>query len=246
MAGSTTEGRKLGDDSILARTSDGQEVSIDSSVIFMIDPEDVMRLHIEWQNRYVEDFVRPTTRGLVRARVSQYTVEEVNSSKRQDLERDMDKELRAIFKSKGLILDRFILRNIAFSPEYAAAVEQKQVAIQARIESEYRAEAVRNAARGDSDATKMRAQSQADGLESISRVLAKDKNLLTYQYIDKLSPGIKVMLVPNSAPYLLPVPPMDDRPAAPPIPSGSAAPPALPAASAKPAASPALPRLVAP
>ena len=221
MASKPTEGDKAGDDSILARTSDGQEVSIDSSVIFQIDTEEVIRIHIEWQGRYIEDFVRPVVRGLVRTQVSQYTVDEVNSSKRLDLERDLDDQARAAFLEKGLILDRFILRNIAFSPEYAASVEQKQVALQGKIQAEYQAEQVRRLAQGEADATRTRAQgeasaiqvkaqAQAEALKLIADALARDKDLLTYQYIDKLSPAIRVMLVPNNAPYILPLPTPED------------------------------------
>ena len=155
MASKPTEGQKPGDDSIMARTSDGQEVSIDSSTIFQIDTEEVIRIHIEWQGRYIEDFVRPVVRGLVRTQVSQYKVDEVNSSKRLDLERDLDDQVRAVFKDKGLILDRFILRNIAFSQEYAASVEEKQVALQAKTQAEYQAESVRKLAQGEADATRI-------------------------------------------------------------------------------------------
>ena len=38
MSGAAAEGQISGDDSIVARTSDGQEVRIDASVIFSIDP----------------------------------------------------------------------------------------------------------------------------------------------------------------------------------------------------------------
>ena len=199
------------DDSIVARTSDGQEVSIDSSVIFQIDPEEVIRIHIEWQGRYIEDFVRPVVRGLVRTLVSQYTVDEVNSAKRLDLENDLDIQIRAVFKDKGLILDRFILRNVAFSPEYAAAVEQKQIALQAKIQADYQAAAVRTLAQGDADAARTKAQGQADALNLINQALSKNKDLLTYQYIDKLSPAIRVMLVPSNAPYILPLPSLEDQ-----------------------------------
>lgn len=209
MASKPTEGQKAGDDSILARTSDGQEVSLDSSIIFQIDPDEVIRLHVEWQGRYMEDFVRPVTRGLVRTQVSQYTVDEVNSSKRLDLERDLDTQVRAVFKEKGLVLDRFILRNIAFSPEYAAAVEQKQIALQGKIQAEYQAEQTRKLAQGEADATRTKAQAQADALNLVSQVLAKNKDLLTYQYIEKLSPSIRTMLVPSTGQYILPLPTLE-------------------------------------
>jgi len=211
MASKPTEGQKAGDDSILARTSDGQEVSLDSSIIFQIDPEEVIRIHIEWQGRYMEDFVRPVVRGLVRTQVSQYTVDEVNSYKRLDLERDLDKQVRVVFQEKGLVLDRFILRNIAFSPEYAASVEQKQIALQNKMAAEYQAEQMRKLAQGEADATRTKAQAQSDALKMIADALAKDKNLLTYQYIEKLAPALRAMLVPSTGQYILPLPTFEDQ-----------------------------------
>ena len=42
----------MGDDSITARTANGQEIFVDSSVIYQIDPDQVVKVHILWQNRY--------------------------------------------------------------------------------------------------------------------------------------------------------------------------------------------------
>ena len=64
MSGKPTEGQKTGDDSIRARTSDGQEVRLDSSIIFRISQDRVVTLHIDWQSRYIDDFVRPVVRGV--------------------------------------------------------------------------------------------------------------------------------------------------------------------------------------
>ncbi|MBI3538515.1 MAG: prohibitin family protein [Chloroflexi bacterium] len=217
MSSLPLEGQKPGDDSIKARTSDGQEVAIDCSIIFQLDPEQVIRVHIDWQKRYVDDFVRPVVRGIVRTQVSQYTVDEVNSYKRLDLETDLNRQVRVAFQEKGFILDRFILRNIGFSPEYAASVEKKQIALQGKIESEYQAEQVRKLAQGqadqvtilakaDAEAIRVRAQADAAALQLIGIALAKDQNLLIYRYIEKLSPAIRVMLLPSNSPFLLPLP----------------------------------------
>ena len=123
MSSDALEGEKIGNDSIAARTSDGQSVFIDCSVIFKLDANDVIRVHIDFQDRYIEDFIRPVLRGIVRTEVSQFTADEVNSSKRKDLEANLDEQLRTVYGEKGFVLDRYLLRNIAFSPEYAAAIE---------------------------------------------------------------------------------------------------------------------------
>ena len=54
MASSSREGALAGDDSVSARTSDGQEVRIDSTVIFSVAPAVVVDLHVTWQARYLD------------------------------------------------------------------------------------------------------------------------------------------------------------------------------------------------
>lgn len=217
MSATPTEGQQRGDDSIAARTSDGQEVYVDCSLIFQIDPEEAIRIHIDWQNRYIEDFIRPLMRGLVRTLISQYKVDEVNSSKRMDLETDLATQLRTALEDKGFVMDRFLLRNITFSEEYAAAVEQKQVALQDTIQKQYQAEQMRKLAQGEADAaviraksdaeaTLLRAKAEADGLRLLAAALKDNPDVITLRYVDKLAPGIQVMLVPNNAPYILPLP----------------------------------------
>lgn len=206
MAGRPNEGAKSGDDSIRARTSDGQEVRIDCSVIFRLNPDRAVVLHSDWQNRYIEDFVRPTVRSVVRTQVSQFKVREVNSSARKDLEALLDRLLRDNFAEKGLLLDKFLLRDITFTPEYAAAIEDKQVALEGEEQTLHEAQQARNRAAGKADAIKTEAQAQSEALKLIADALKADPQLLTYQYIDKLSPNIRAMLVPNNNPLILPLP----------------------------------------
>ncbi len=231
MSSEPGDGTKFGNDSIGARTSDGQEVNLDCSVIFQIDANDVIRVHIDWQNRYMEDFVRPVVRGIVRTEVSQFTADEVNSSKRKNLESNLDEQLRQQFRAKGFILDRFLLRKITFSSVYAAAIEAKQVAEQQRVQREYQAVQMRKLAEGERDRLKLEAegraqarvlegqadaqvvvlkgQAEAQALHLISDVLSQNPDLITYRYVDKLSSNMKVMLVPGNNPLILPVPEMD-------------------------------------
>lgn len=206
MSNSPDEGAVLGDDSIRARTSDGQEVRMDCSVIFRIDMEQAVLIHTDWQNRYIQDFVRPVIRGVVRTQVSQFKVNEVNSSARRDLEAALNNFLSAEFADKGLILDQFLLRDITFTPEYAASVEQKQIALEGQQQSQYQAEQIRNLAEGRADAIEIEARSQSRALSLIADALEENPELLTYHYVEKLAPNIKVMLVPNNSPLILPLP----------------------------------------
>jgi regulator of protease activity HflC (stomatin/prohibitin superfamily) len=223
MSGVSDEGEVQGDDSVRARTNDGQEVFMDASVIFSIDPEQVSKVHILWQERFVNDLVRPQVRGVIRDKVSEFSVEEVYSSKRDQLHDEIESKLQEIFAANGLLLrdNDFIVRNITFTPEYADAIERKQIAEQdaqrARFlveQQKQEAERVREQAKGEKDAAvtraegeaeavKIRAQAEAEALRLISGVLAENPDLLQYKYIEKLASNIEVMLLPSNSPYLL-------------------------------------------
>ncbi|MBI3174577.1 MAG: prohibitin family protein [Chloroflexi bacterium] len=224
MASQASEGDLQRDDSIRARTKDGQEVFIDASVIFSIDPEKVVDLHIIWQDRYDEGLVRPTARGIVRDVASQYGVEEIVSSKRSEMEDTITTLLEEKFAENDLVLVDFVLRDIHFSEEYAAAVEQKQIAEQQAQQAEFviaqkkaEAEQARQTAQGQADAAVIAAQgaaqarlieadAEAKALDLIAAVLAKNPLLLQYQYITKLAPGVQTIFIPTGNQFILPLP----------------------------------------
>ncbi len=216
------EGAVYGDDSIYARTKDGQEILVDASVIFAINPSKIVQVHIAWQDRYTNELVRPQTRGIIRDAVSQYAVEEVVSSKRTELTSMIVEGLRLKLEENGLILADFILRNITFSEEYSQSVEQKQIAEQLALQAELtveqrrqEAEQARQVAQGLADAAVIAAQgaaeariieatAEAEGLRLIAAALADNPNLLQYQYITKLAPDVKVILMPTGSQFILP------------------------------------------
>ncbi|MFT5194903.1 MAG: regulator of protease activity HflC (stomatin/prohibitin superfamily) [Cellvibrionaceae bacterium] len=221
MSAKPLEGQQVGDDSIRARTYDGQEVIIDCSLIFRLETEQVVRIHVDWQSRYIEDFIRPYVRGIVRTEVSQFTIDEVNSFKRRDLEVRLEELLREEFADKGFILDKFLLRNIAFTSVYAASVEQKQVALQEITQSQHQANQVRQYAQGEADkqiifakaeATSISivAEAQAEALATIAAAVENQPDLLTYEYIEKIAPNVNVMLLPSENPFILTLPSLEE------------------------------------
>jgi regulator of protease activity HflC (stomatin/prohibitin superfamily) len=245
MSIAPSEGAIQGDDSIAARTSDGQEIFVDASVIYSIDPEKVVQVHIDWQKRYDQELVRPLARGIIRDVVSQYKVEEVVTSKRVEMISQISTDMNQKLEGNGLSLVDFILRNITFSPEYAASVEQKQVAEQlaqqaafvvlqrkqeaeqARQVAQGQADAVVINAQGAADARVLQAKAEAQALQLIAAALQNNDKLLLYQYINQLAPGIQVMLVPNDNPYLLTLPTLPG----PTSPASTAVPSPLPTAT---------------
>jgi len=222
MSAATSEGQREGDDSIRVRTKDGQEVFMDSSVIYAINPANVVNLHITWQNRYSEELVRPLVRGIIRDAASQYGVEEIVSSKRAELETYISGQLTSKLQNNDLELIDFILRDIHFSEEYAAAVEQKQIAEQQALQAEFvvqtkkqEAEQARQIAQGQADATVIAAKGAAEArvVEANAEAEANTTvaqsitpELVSYLYVTKLSPGVQTIFLPSDNQFILPLP----------------------------------------
>ena len=224
MSSSAAEGQVTGDDSIEARTKDGQQVYIDASVIYQVDPAHVVDLHIIWQNRYQDNVVRPVVRAAIRDAVSQFGVEEIVSTKRAELETTISSSIENGMATNNLIMTDFLLRNIRFSDEYAAAVEQKQIAEQqaqqakfvveskkqeaeqARQVAQGQADAAVIAAKGAADAQVIQAQAQAKANELIGQSLQSNPEILQYQYIQKLAPGVQTIFIPSGDQFILPLP----------------------------------------
>jgi regulator of protease activity HflC (stomatin/prohibitin superfamily) len=237
MSAVSGEGQVLNDDSIRARTNDGQEVIIDASVIYQVDPTKVVPLHIVWQNRYEDGFVRPEARGIIRDAVSQYGVEEVVSTKRAEVVQIISDELATSLSANNLRLVDFVLRDIHFSEAYAQAVEQKQIAEQqaqqaaltveqkkqeaeqARQVAQGQADAAVIAAQGAAEARLIQAEAEAQANELIAASLENSPELLQYQYILKLAPGVETIFIPSGNQFILPLPTSPEAPVTPIVPT---------------------------
>lgn len=222
MSGTVGEGQVQGDDSIEARTKDGQQVYIDASVIYTIDPAQLINLHIRWQGRYEDNVVRPVVRAAIRDAVSQYGVEEIVSTKRTELEQTISDTIEKGLSDNSLILSSFLLRNIRFSDQYAQAVEQKQIAeqqaLQAKLVVEQKkqeAEQARQVAQGQADAVVIAAKGAADARLIQAQAESESNKVITqsitpaltqYLYVTKLAPSVQTIFIPSGNQFILPLP----------------------------------------
>ncbi|MBL8133231.1 MAG: prohibitin family protein [Anaerolineae bacterium] len=220
MSGTTNEGARAGDDVVRARTRDGQEVGLDVTIIFAVEPTDADQVHVRWRDRYVEDFVRPTARSFVRDVISGYTAEEIYGSGRTEMEQQIQDLLLARMAEEGLKLNDLLVRDITFSDQFSQSIENAQIAqqeaararlvVQQREQEAAQARAVaageRDAAitraEGEAQAIILRAQAEAEALRLVSEQIAANPALIQYQYIQTLADNISLALIPSNSPFL--------------------------------------------
>ncbi len=220
MSSANNEGDVAGDDAVSARTSDGQEIKLDVSVIYGVDPTKANTVYTRWRDRYTNDFVRPTSRGIVREVVSGFAAQQIYGADRATMEQQAQDKLAARMQDEGLLLTDLIIRDITFSPEFAASIERAQIAqqdseqarfrVQQRLQEADQARAVAAgqrdaaiaAAQGEAQSIILKAQAEAEGLRLVSQQIAANPALIQYQYIQKLSDKIQLALVPANGPFL--------------------------------------------
>jgi regulator of protease activity HflC (stomatin/prohibitin superfamily) len=222
MSKESAEGEVQGDDSVTARTSDGQEVFVDASVTYRINPDSPFELLTRFPNNdWKSLLIRPQARSIIYNRVAMYQVEEVYSSKRTELQKMIEDEMRAKLAENGLVLESFLLRNVTFNADYAKSVEEKQIAQQnaerakflveserqeaerVRVQAQGRADAAVTAAKGEAEARVIQAKAEAESLSLIAEQLRNNPNLLTFRYIEKLAPNVQTIMLPSNQPFLL-------------------------------------------
>lgn len=203
MSGIHNEGKKEGDDAIRVLTSDGLEVTLDLTVLYRVNKPDAPRIVQEIGEDYENVIVRPITRTKIRDNAVAYSAVDLYSIKREEFQSRIFKDIEAIFKGRGLVLEQLLIRNIALPESVKAAIEEKINAEQAAQKMQYTLQKEKQ----EADRKRIEAQGIADYQRILSQGLS-DK-LLQYEQIKaqkelSLSPNTKVVIMNGkSAPIIL-------------------------------------------
>ena len=190
MSSIKDEGEQKGDDAIEALTKDQQKIKIDLSIRYHPDPDRISELHKKVGWNYVEKVVRPEIRSVIRTMAAAYTVIEVSSEKRVEMQNRMGDELKRKFEPNYLVLDDVLVRNIVFSDEFQKAVEAKQVAQQEAERMKY----VLEKERKEKERKVIEATGESEALRLKGKALAENPKLIQYEYVQKITPGVKAVI----------------------------------------------------
>jgi regulator of protease activity HflC (stomatin/prohibitin superfamily) len=213
MSGRSNEGQISGNDAVEARSVDGQEIRLDITVLYRVDRENINQIHLSWQNRYEDDFIRPTVRAIARDIVSQFQAEAIYGLDRETLTLRIEEKVSESMLEEGLTLTSLLVRQIDFSDDFAASIEQKQIEEQEQQRTETKAETDRIAASGQADAAEeaargranarlIEAAAEAEALRVISDQIAANPNLIQYLYVANLSDNVTFALLPSDSPFI--------------------------------------------
>jgi len=119
------EGAKEGDDAIRVLSNDGLEVVIDLTVLYRVLPNEAPKILKGIGENYTDKIVRPVTRTRIRDNAVYYDAVALYSTKRAEFQQRIFKSIEADFKSRGLVLEQLLIRNINLPTSVKTTIESK-------------------------------------------------------------------------------------------------------------------------
>ena len=190
------EGAQYGADPIEALTNDGQVVNLDVTIQFRINQKDASKVYQTIGLDYLEKVVRPDSRSIVRDVVTGYESKELFTQKsRTGAAQEMEDKLRSLYGTKGIQLDKLLLRNVRFSDVYLHAIEEKQIAQQKIQKAEYE----KQEAEIQKEKRIIEAQAEAESIKLKGQELRANPEVIQFQFVEKMSPNINWGILPSGA-----------------------------------------------
>lgn len=128
------EGDRRGDDSLRFKTIDGNDISVNVTVAWAVEPDKAPSLltFVGKSTHEVEEkLVRPVSRAVIRDVLNQLTSEEYYQADRRFLMAEQAKErLNRIFETEGVVIEQILLGEHKFNDEYEQIIRDKKVAEQ--------------------------------------------------------------------------------------------------------------------
>jgi regulator of protease activity HflC (stomatin/prohibitin superfamily) len=195
------EGEVKGDDSVSGLTQDGQQVSVELSLRFHIDPQNVWKLHKDIGSDYISKIIRPEIRSHVRNAISEFPASKVFSLERRTVETNIENRLREKLVQSYVIVDEVLLRDVRFSEAFQNAIIQKQIAQQNAERMKY----VLEKERLEKDRKIVLAEGEAKAISLKGQAIAENSRIVPYEYALKIAPNIKGIITDGRS---VPVPSM--------------------------------------
>ena len=200
MSGAATEANQQAgnsNDALQALTADGQPVSLEMSVRYHVDPQQTWKLHQQIGPDYLSKVVRPEVRSDVRMIIAQYPVVDVYGPRRAEIITQIDARLRRELAKSYIVLDEALLRDVAFSPQFQNAVEQKQVAQQDVQRMEYERDRAEKERRRKIIEAEGEAEGEAESIRLKAAALSANPGLTQYEYVQNLPSNVKTVVTDN-------------------------------------------------
>ncbi len=174
--------------------ANGLAIQLDASLRYHVIALEVVAMQEQIGPKYYEKIMEPVLRSEARRVIGQYTPEEVYSTKRDVIERQIREGVKAKITGLHLDLDAILIRNVELPPAIRTAIDQKLAAEQDVLKQRYVLEVDK------AKAEERRAE--AEGIADYNRMISATLNpsILEFERIQQLaklasSPNAKTVIM---------------------------------------------------
>ena len=195
----THPGEIDGGEPIGAKSSDGQDVSLDITLRFHLDPEKVWIVRQDVGTDVIGKIIKPEVRAHVRDVVAGEEGMKVYSERRRAIEKAMFDRLTnpetSDLPKNHIIVEDLLVRNIRFSEQFQAAIELKQIAMQDAERAEY----VLDKKKKEKEERIIRAEGESKAIAKKGQALSAYPELVKYEYVQSLPEEVRVVIADSKA-----------------------------------------------
>lgn len=157
------------------------KIEMDMTVFYQPDFNQLGLLEIERGKNYEEKVVVPAMRSVAREVIAKYLPEEFNTTKRDEIQQEIDERMKEKLSENYLQLNDVLIRNIRLPIKLEEAIERKLQQEQESLEYEFRLE------KASKEAERMRIEAEGirDYQEIVSRGISQE--LLKWKGIEATS-----------------------------------------------------------
>lgn len=106
------------------QSSEGLSIGVELSIRYALDPATLASASARLPDDIGGEVVEPLVQGVIYKVFTRYTVREIFSSKRQELQDVIVAELKPLLASDGIVLRRVMMGNVDLPPDYRAGMDR--------------------------------------------------------------------------------------------------------------------------
>ena len=130
--------RSMSRDEVLSVIAvNGLTIRLDASVRYHLLREEIVPLHEEVGPKYYEKILEPVLRSEARRVFGQYTPEEIYSTKRDVVEREIRRGVTAKIEGRHIALEAILIRDVQLPEAIRVAIDKKLAAEQEVLKMRY-------------------------------------------------------------------------------------------------------------
>jgi prohibitin 1 len=178
-------------------SSEGLVLSLDTSLIFHLNPQKAAAVYQGIGLNYIEVFIEPNLRASIREATAAHSANALYTGEREMVAKQIHDQLSALLVKRGFVVESILLRDIQLPMTLKASIEAKQQAEQEALAMSFRLQKERQEAE--------RKRIEAQGIRDFQQIVAQgiSTQLLEWKGIEATenlakSANAKVVVIGNS------------------------------------------------